>query len=389
MTREAVAGAKRLVVKVGSSSLASPAGGLDGDRVDALVDAIATRLADGTQVVLVSSGAIAAGLRPLGLRNRPRDLATQQAAASVGQGLLLARYTASFARHDRTVGQVLLTADDVIRRAHYRNAQRTFDRLLSLGVVPIVNENDTVATEEIRFGDNDRLAALVAHLVGADALVLLSDVDALYTGDPRLPDSTAIREVTDPEQLDGVGMDSGGSGLGTGGMASKVTAAMIATGAGIPVLLADAAHAHVALTAGPGPEVGTAFAPADRRTSARLFWLGHAASVSGALALDAGAVAAVTARRKSLLPAGITGFRGDFESGDVVDLIGPDGGVVARGFVGHDAAELPAIIGRHLADLPAEQRREVVHADDLVVVRRLGRPARKTAATRPAAAVAP
>jgi glutamate 5-kinase len=380
-TRALVGAARTLVVKVGSSSLTTAGGGLDPVRLDALVDAVAARTAAGSHVVVVSSGAIAAGLAPLGLRRRPRDLPTQQAAASVGQQQLAARYAESFARHQLRVGQVLLTSDDVVRRAHYHNAQRTFARLLHYGVVPVVNENDTVATTEIRFGDNDRLAALVAHLVGADALVLLSDVDALYTGDPRLPDSTPIREVTGPEQLDGVGMDSGGSGLGTGGMASKVTAAMIATGAGIPVLLADAAHAHFALTAGPGAEVGTAFAAADRRTSARLFWLSHAASVSGALALDAGAVAAVTTRRKSLLPAGITGFRGDFESGDVVDLIGPDGSAVARGFVGHDAAELPAVIGRHLADLPPEQRREVVHADDLVVLRRSGRPSRRQAAT--------
>lgn len=378
-TRALVGAARTIVVKVGSSSLTTAGGGLDPVRLDALVDAVAARTAAGSHVVVVSSGAIAAGLAPLGLRRRPRDLPTQQAAASVGQQQLAARYAQSFARHQLRVGQVLLTSDDVMRRAHYHNAQRTFARLLHFGVVPVVNENDTVATTEIRFGDNDRLAALVAHLVGADALVLLSDVDALYTADPRLPDSTPIREVTGPDALEGVGLDSVGSGLGTGGMASKVTAAMIATGAGIPVLLADAAHAHVALTAGPGPEVGTAFAAADRRTSARLFWLGHAASVSGALALDAGAVAAVTARRKSLLPAGITGIRGDFESGDVVDLLAPDGTVVARGFVGHDAAELPAIIGRHLADLPAEQRREVVHADDLVVMRRAARPPRKTA----------
>src|SRR3954454_14204813 len=172
MSREVVASAKRLVVKVGSSSLASPTGGLDADAVEGIVDAVAARVDAGAQVVLVSSGAIAAGLRPLGLVKRPRDLATQQAAASVGQGLLMAGYTAAFARHGRTVGQVLLTSDDVVRRAHYRNAQRTFERLLSLGIVPIVNENDTVATDEIRFGDNDRLAALVTHLVRADALVL-------------------------------------------------------------------------------------------------------------------------------------------------------------------------------------------------------------------------
>jgi glutamate 5-kinase len=370
--RVAVGAARTVVVKVGSSSLTTATGGLDPARLDALVDAVAARTMAGSHVVLVSSGAIAAGLAPLGLRRRPRDLATQQAAASVGQQQLAARYADSFGRHGLRVGQVLLTSDDVVRRAHYRNAQRTFARLLHFGVVPVVNENDTVATTEIRFGDNDRLAALVAHLVGADALVLLSDVDALYTGDPRLPSSTPIREVTDPGQLTGVGLTGGGSGLGTGGMASKITAALTATGAGIPVLLADAAHAAAALapgaTAGAGPVIGTAFAPAGRRTSARLFWLRHAASPAGALALDAGAVAAVTRRRKSLLPAGITGFRGDFESGDVVDLLGPDGAVVARGFVAHDAAELPAIIGHNLADLPAEQRREVVHADDLVAL---------------------
>ncbi len=364
--RVAVGSARIIVVKVGSSSLTTAAGGLDPARLDALVDAVAQRTVAGSHVVLVSSGAIAAGLAPLGLRRRPRDLATQQAAASVGQQQLAARYATSFARHGLRVGQVLLTSDDVVRRAHYRNAQRTFGRLLHFGVVPVVNENDTVATSEIRFGDNDRLAALVAHLVGAEALVLLSDVDALYTGDPRRPDSVPIHEITDPGQLAGIGISAHGSGLGTGGMASKITAALTATGAGIPVLLADAAHARQALAMGPGPAVGTAFEPAARRTSARLFWLRHAASPSGALALDAGAVAAVTRRRKSLLPAGITGFRGDFESGDVVDLIGPDGSVVARGFVAHDAAELPAIIGHNLADLPAEQRREVVHADDLV-----------------------
>src|SRR3954453_14805042 len=184
MSGECVGAAKRLVVKVGSSSLASPAGGVDEVQLGALVDALATRATAGTQVVLVSSGAIAAGLRPLGLTKRPRGLATQQAAASVGQGLLVARYTAAFAGHGLAVGQVLLTSDDIVRRAHYRNAQRTFERLLSLGGGPVVNENDTVAPEEIRFGDNDRLAALVTHLVRADALLLLSDVDAVYDADP-------------------------------------------------------------------------------------------------------------------------------------------------------------------------------------------------------------
>ena len=203
------------MVKVGSSSLTTAAGGLDPARLDALVDALAARRAAGSQIVLVSSGAIAAGLAPLALTRRPRDLATQQASASVGQLVLGHAYVASFARYGLTVGQVLLTSDDVVRRAHYRNAQRTLSRLLALGVVPVVNENDTVATEEIRFGDNDRLAALVAHLVGADALVLLSDVDGLYDGDPRRGNATRVTEVADESDVDHVRVVDAASDLGT------------------------------------------------------------------------------------------------------------------------------------------------------------------------------
>jgi glutamate 5-kinase len=355
------------VVKVGSSSLTTASGGLDGDRLDALVDALAARRDAGAQVVLVSSGAIAAGLAPLGIARRPRDLATQQAAASVGQLALAHAYSASFQRHSLTIGQVLLTADDVVRRAHYRNAQRTFSRLLALGVLPVVNENDTVATDEIRFGDNDRLAALVAHLIGAEALVLLSDVDALYDGDPRRGNARRITEVADAADTDGVDAGtSGASGLGTGGMASKLAAARLASSAGIPVLLASAAQADAALA---GAAVGTAFAAGSTRLSARRFWLGYAADAAGRLHLDAGAVAAVLHRRRSLLAAGITGADGEFEAGDVVELLDPAGQVVARGVVAYDVTEMPALLGRSSHELTPEQRREVVHADDLVPLR--------------------
>ena len=196
MTRASVSGAERVVVKVGSSSLTTAAGGIDPERVRLLVDSLAGVRRRGADLVLVSSGAIAAGLSPLAFKRRPRDLARQQAAASVGQGLLVHRYTEEFARHGQVTGQVLLTVDDVTRRSHYRNAQRTFAKLLELGVVPIVNENDTVATSEIRFGDNDRLAALVAHLVHADLLVLLSDVDGLYDAPPSVATSRLIPEVS-------------------------------------------------------------------------------------------------------------------------------------------------------------------------------------------------
>jgi glutamate 5-kinase len=355
------------VVKVGSSALTTAGDGLDVSRLDALVDAIGDRVARGAQIVLVSSGAIGAGLAPLSLGKRPRDLATQQAAASVGQLALAHAYAESFGRYSLTVGQVLLTFDDVVRRSHYRNAQRTFDRLLALGAVPVVNENDTVATEEIRFGDNDRLAALVAHLIGADALVLLSDVDALYDGDPRDGATRKITEVASESDVAGISVGMSSSGLGTGGMVSKLAAARTAAGAGIPVLLAAAADAKHALTAA---DVGTAFTAADSRLSARRFWLAYAAGTSGKLLLDDGAVAAVMRRRRSLLAAGITGVEGDFQAGDVVDLVDSAQRVVARGVVAFDASELPELIGRSSHELPAEQRREVVHADDLVPLRR-------------------
>jgi glutamate 5-kinase len=366
-----VAAARRVVVKVGSSSLTTTAGGLDGDRVDALVDVLAGRRSAGVEIVLVSSGAIAAGLAPLRLPRRPRDLATQQASASVGQGLLLARYSSAFARHGLTVGQVLLTADDVIRRSHYRNAHRTLRTLLDLGVVPVVNENDTVATDEIRFGDNDRLAALVAHLVHADLLVLLSDVEGLFDGDPRRPGAALLSDVAGPADLDGVTLGKpGGAGIGSGGMVTKVEAARIATGAGIPVVLASAARATDALV---GAAVGTRFAPTGARTATRLLWLAHATTPRGSLRLDAGAVAAVVDRRLSLLPAGVTGVDGAFSAGDPVDLLDENGHAVARGLVNFDAMELPGLLGRSTRELARElgpaYEREVVHRDDLVLLR--------------------
>jgi glutamate 5-kinase len=369
--RSEVEAARRIVVKVGSSSLTTPTGGLDAERVDALVDALAGLTAEGKEVVLVSSGAIAAGLAPLGLPRRPRDLATQQAAASVGQGLLIGRYAAAFARHGRTVGQVLLTVDDVTRRAHYRNAYRTLRRLLDLKTVPIVNENDTVATEEIRFGDNDRLAALVAALIHADLLVLLSDVDALYTGDPSRPGTQRIAEVRTEADLAGIAIGKPGrAGLGTGGMITKVEAARIATGAGVLVVLTAAPLAADALS---GKPVGTVFHRVRQRPPARLFWLAHATSPRGRLHLDPGAVRAVVDRRKSLLPAGITAVDGSFTAGDPVDLVDAESGVpVARGLVNYDAVELPGLLGRSTGELAAAlgpgYEREVVHRDDLVLL---------------------
>lgn len=384
-----MAEARRVVVKVGSSSLTTAAGGLDADRVDALVDVLAKsrimgadrrssveggggRRAGGgeREIVLVSSGAIAAGLAPLGLVRRPKDLARQQAAASVGQGLLVARYTASFARYGVRVGQVLLTSDDMARRAHHRNASRTLDQLLAMGALPVVNENDTVATDEIRFGDNDRLAALVAHLVHADLLVLLSDVDGLYDGDPAKPGTSRLDEVRGPADMAHVEIGSAGkAGVGTGGMVTKVEAARIAAAAGIPVVLTSASQAGDALA---GRATGTYFHRTGRRSADRLLWLQHASEPRGALTLDEGAVRAVVEGRKSLLPAGIAAVEGDFTAGDPVELRDAAGRPVARGLVNFDAKEIPMLIGRSTRDLARElgpaYEREVVHRDDLVLL---------------------
>ncbi|MCW2812276.1 MAG: proB [Friedmanniella sp.] len=367
--RPEIAGAHRVVVKVGSSSLTTDDGGIDLGRIERLVDAITTARLAGREVVLVSSGAIAAGLAPLAMRSRPRDLASQQAAASVGQGLLMGHYTALFGRAGLGVGQVLLTVDDVTRHGHYRNAFRTFGRLLELGVVPVVNENDTVATHEIRFGDNDRLAALVAHLVHADALVLLSDVDALYTANPARPDARRITDVRSDADLEGVDIATRGSAVGTGGMVTKIDAARIATSAAIPVVLTSAETAAQALA---GEPVGTLFHPTGRRRPTRLLWLRHASDARGTLVLDAGAVRALLERHASLLPAGVTAVRGQFTAGEPVELEGPDGVVVARGLVNYDSEELPALLGRSTralaADLGAGYDRTVVHRDALVVM---------------------
>ena len=368
--REDIAAARRVVVKVGSSSLTDPdGGGLDTGRLRELVDVLAQRRLAGSSVVLVSSGAIAAGIAPLGLTKRPWDLATQQAAASVGQGALVAAYQQAFGAHGLTVGQVLLTADDVTRRSHYTNAKRTLDRLLELGIVPIVNENDTVATQEIRFGDNDRLASLVAHIVHADALVLLTDVDALYDGPPHEAGAQRVPLVVGGLGLDHVRIGGTGSAVGSGGMVTKVEAASIAGAAGITTLLTSADQVAEALA---GKDVGTLFVPTGSRRASRKLWLAHATTPRGRLMLDEGAVRAVVERRTSLLPAGVTEVVGAFGDGDAVELCGPDGTVIGRGLVNYSSAELPDLLGRTTHELARElgpgYEREVVHRDDLVIL---------------------
>lgn len=367
--RESISQARRIVVKLGSSSLTSEDGRLSQHNVAALADVLADLRRDGRQVILVTSGAIAAGIGPLGIQARPRDLATAQATASVGQGALIAAYTAEFARHDLTVGQVLLTADDMMRRSHYGNAQRALNRLLDLGVLPIVNENDAVATDEIRFGDNDRLAALVATVAHADALILLTDVDGLYTAAPDAPGARRIDEVAGPDDLAGIDVSRRGSALGTGGMITKLEAASLATTSGIPVVLASAADAAAAVM---GEQVGTLFHATGKRDTTRLQWLAHAAQVRGEFVVDHGAVRALRSRRASLLAAGIIEVRGPFEAGEPVNIVDAEGVLVARGFAGFSAEEAERMQGLSTVALAKQlgdgYAREIIHIDHLIVM---------------------
>ena len=364
-----LASAQRVVIKIGSSSLTTVSGGISVEALKSLVHAVQQLRQNGTAVVLVSSGAIAAGLAPLGLASRPHDLATQQAAAAVGQSKLLAHYSRAFGEYQTTVAQLLLTVDDLIRRSTYTNALRALEKLLALGTVPIINENDAVATAEIRFGDNDRLAAVTANLLHADALVLFSDVDALYDGPPS-EGGQPVARVRSREDLHGVTLGPRGrAGVGTGGMVTKVEAAQIVNANGTPAMLTSAANAATLLS---GEEVGTFFEARGKRRGARSAWLAHLAHTKGSLYIDAGAVSAIVQDRRSLLPAGITEVRGEFDAGDVVEVAGPDGLVRARGVSAFGAADLPQMLRRSTAELGAElgadYQRPVIHTDDMVRV---------------------
>ena len=366
--RRTIRDARRIVVKVGSSSITYASGGINHSALSQLVGVLAQKRHAGAEVILVSSGAIAAGMASLNMSERPTDLPGAQAAAAVGQGELMAAYSFMFRGIGLTAGQVLLTTDDVTRRTTYLNGRSTLDTLLSLGAVPIINENDTVATREIRFGDNDRLAALVAHLVDADALVLLSDVDGLYDAPPSRPGAQRISYVENLEELEGVDIGGTGSAVGTGGMRTKIDAAEIATAAGVATVLTSMPHARAALA---GEDTGTAFAPTGERSSARRLWLAHATHPSGQLVLDDGAVRAIRHKGRSLLHAGVTEVHGKFHSGDAVNLIDASGELVARGLVNYDVADVRRAMGQTTAELSEaygpEFERSLVHRDHLVV----------------------
>jgi len=369
LARDEVGTARRAVVKIGSSSLTDGSGRLDPDAVATVADETARLVARGCEVVLVSSGAIAASLGPLGLHERPADVAAQQAAAAVGQTLLASAWNAAFSGHDLITGQVLLTEADVIRSETYRNVRTALEALLAMGAVPVVNENDTTATSEIRFGDNDRLAALVAQLIGADLLVLLTDVDALYTAPPSEPGSRRIDVVPYASALEGVSVGSVGSSIGTGGMVTKLAAAQHAASTGTATILTAAERFGAAVA---GEDVGTFFPGHRGRRRSRLVWLRFATRGAGSLHVDAGAAAALTARRRSLLPVGVVSVDGAFPEGVPVDVRGPDGRVLARGLAAFGSEEMRRMAGRGTAELRRElgegYGRPLIHRDEMVLL---------------------
>ena len=362
----------RVVVKIGSSSLTRADGGLDLNRIDILAGLIAGMRRRGHDVVLVSSGAVASGLVPLGLSRRPDELSLLQAAASVGQGRLAARWETAMSAYGLVTAQVLLTAHDVAIRSHYRTVRATFDSLLSLGAVPIINENDAVATSEFSLGDNDRLAALVAHLVTADVLVLLTDVDGLWTARPGTPGATPIRHVRSSADLAGVSVSGRGSFVGTGGMTTKLQAATIACASGTTTLIARADDAAGLLGQEQVPtELGTWFEPTGPHRPSRRLWMAHASQPEGRVLIDAGAARALTVGKKSLLLPGLTGVDGDFESGSVVDVVGPEG-VLARGICRYAAAELrEVLVARAEGAAAPDHVAPVIHRDDLAELPRI------------------
>ena len=366
MARPEVAAGSRVVVKVGTSSLVGKTGEPEEARLEILCDQLAELRKRGVEVVLVSSAAIAAGLGPLGLDSRPSDIPSLQAAAAVGQGRLLGRYTRLLKERGFVGAQMLLTRYDFMHRQQYLNARNTLDRLLALGAIPIVNENDTVAVDEIRFGDNDRLAALVANLSRATLLVLLTDAKGLHLQDPRrFPDAPVVDEVEriTPE-LEAVA-GGRGSDLGSGGMASKIAAAWVATFSGVGVAVASAAEENVLLRIADGEKVGTYFHPHERRASARRLWIAFAQPPRGTVYVDPGARIAVVRDKRSLLPVGMVGSEGRFSAGDPVDVAERGGEIFARGLVRFDSQELDVVRGRPTAELAG---REVIHRDQLVIL---------------------
>jgi glutamate 5-kinase len=361
----------RIVVKIGTSSVTAASGAIRDEAIESLCAHVAGLRQDGHEVLIVSSGAVAGGVAALGMAQRPTDTLTLQAISAVGQSQLMQRYNEMLGRHGLVGAQVLLVPHDFIDRNQYLHARNTLERLLELGCVPVINENDAIASDEIRFGDNDRIASLVAHSINADLLVLLTDIAGLFTSDPaRSPDAALIEVVESHDPLLTVRAGVSGTARGSGGMASKLSAARIASWSGVRTVIADARTPDVLARAVSGDRgVGTQFLPHNRHLSARKLWIAFAAQQTGVVVVDSGARQALVKRHTSLLHAGVVEVHGDFVAGDTVEIREEDcAEPFARGMVAIDAVQAGAAAGRQSDDLPEDISTELIHRDDLVVL---------------------
>ncbi len=364
---------KRIVIKIGSNILADRIEGLDNDRIASLSNDISEIHSKGYEVVIVSSGAVAAGMKKLGLKEKPGDIKLKQAAAAAGQSSLMWAYERSFARYDKKVAQVLLTRDDLSDRKRYINSKNTLLTLLNYGVIPVINENDTVSTDEIKFGDNDNLAALVSGLIEAEMLIILSDVDGLYTEDPRQnPEAKLIKTVDritpELERIAG----GAGSIVGTGGMYSKLLAAKRAMKYGITVNIISGKQSGLLQSVLKGEKCGTLFLPLQKKLTSRKGWIAYASKSKGNVIIDDGAVGAIIEKGKSLLPSGIVSVEGVFDIGDTISCIDIRGNRIAKGLTNYSSAEIDKIKGKKTSEIERiigyKYSDEVIHRDNMVVL---------------------
>jgi glutamate 5-kinase len=359
----------RVVVKVGSSSLTNSQGHIRSDVIAAVASQLADARAAGHEVLLVTSGAVASGVAGLGLLERPSDVLSLQALSAVGQPQLMAAYNSALGTRGHIAAQVLLVPHDFVDRQQYLHARDTLTKLLEMGCIPIINENDAIANNEIRYGDNDHLAALLSHLVSADILILLTDTAGLYTADPRTnPDATVVSVVQSDDPLLSVSTSGAGTERGSGGMSSKLAAARIASWSGVTAVISDASHDGAVMAAINGSHVGTRFLPHDRHLSARKLWIAFAAEVEGSVTVDNGARDAIVTRGTSLLPAGVTQVVGTFEAGATIEVLSGSGEVIARGRSAMTSEQVSVSAGKRTSELVDLEVVEVLHRDDLVVL---------------------
>ena len=364
---------KRLVVKIGSNILSHELIGLDTDIIRSLAENISKIASMGYEVVIVSSGAVAAGMKKLGLKSKPRDIRLKQAAAAIGQSTLMWAYEKAFAEYKHKVAQILLTREDFSNRKKYINSKNTIITLLSYGIIPVINENDTVTTDEIKFGDNDNLAALVAILIEAERLVILSDVDGLYQENPRVCPTAKlipyVEEITsDIENIAG----GAGSAVGTGGMYSKILAAQKATSHGIAVNITNGNKPELLVSIAEGKESGTFFNPCKEKISHKKGWIAYSSRPKGSISLDDGAVRAITEMGKSLLPTGIIRSEGNFEVGDSVNCLNSNGKRVAKGLINYASSDIKKIMGKKTTEIEEilgyKYSDEAIHRDNMVIL---------------------